>query len=98
MNEEASSRARARIHGKVQGVFFRASTEREARSLGLRGWVRNRSDGSVELEAEGPRAACEALIEYCRHGPPAARVDSLQLEWIDPTGGEQDFGTRWHGE
>ena len=96
--EETVSRVLARIHGKVQGVFFRASTERHARSLGLTGWVRNRADGTVELEAEGSRTACEALVEYCRQGPPAARVDSVQLEWIDPTGSEQDFVTRWHGE
>lgn len=98
MNEPALTRVHARIHGKVQGVFFRASTEQRARSLGLNGWVRNRADGTVELEAEGPRAACEALIEYCREGPQAARVDAVESRWIDPTGAEQEFLTHWVGE
>lgn len=89
---------RARIRGKVHGVFFRASTERRARSLDLAGWVRNRSDGSVELEAEGSREACEALLEYCRKGPPAARVASVEHRWIDPTGTDEGFRARWSVE
>lgn len=47
------------------------------------GWVRNLADGGVELCAEGPRADVEALLEWCRRGPPAARVDALEVEWID---------------
>jgi len=70
---------RARIHGRVQGVFFRAWTIDQARSLGVRGWVRNRSDGSVELEAFGEDKAVEALIDRCRTGPPGARVERIEL-------------------
>ena len=70
---------RARVHllvsGRVQGVAFRASAVDEARSLGLRGWVRNLPDGRVEAEAEGERARLLDLARWCERGPPAARVD-----------------------
>ncbi len=66
------------IEGRVQGVFFRDTTRREAIGLGLRGWVKNRFDGSVEVVAEGPRNAVENLVQWCHHGPPAARVTALQ--------------------
>ncbi len=65
------------IHGRVQGVNFRYSLALEAERLGLQGWVRNRSDGSVEAVARGPAAACEALARWARRGPPAARVDRV---------------------
>jgi acylphosphatase len=65
---------RLRIAGRVQGVGYRAWLEREARSRGLRGWVRNRRDGSVEALAQGSPAALDALTMWARHGPPAARV------------------------
>lgn len=88
-------RLQARIVGRVQGVFFRASTEREAKALGLRGWVRNCRDGSVELVAEGPRPACEELLEYCRKGPPAARVEAVEANWRPAAGELADFGVRY---
>ena len=56
---------RLRIRGRVQGVFYRDSTRREAQRLGLRGWVRNRSDGSVEVVALGPLERIAALIDWC---------------------------------
>jgi acylphosphatase len=86
-------RFRARVRGRVQGVFFRASTADEARRLGLAGWVRNEPDGAVALEAEGEEGALEALLAWCRVGPPAARVDDLAVEWIAPTG-EVGFAVR----
>ncbi len=72
-----SIRVRLRVRGRVQGVFYRASTQQRAAQLGVAGWVRNRSDGSVEIEAEGAPAAVEALVTWCRSGPSGARVDDL---------------------
>jgi acylphosphatase len=75
--------ARRRIHvivrGRVQGVFFRRTTVQEAERLGLAGWVKNRADGSVELEAEGSEEALEAFLAFCRRGPEHARVDDLAV-------------------
>lgn len=65
------------IRGRVQGVGFRAWTEVTALELGVGGWVRNRSDGSVEAVLAGPRDAVLRMIELCRHGPRGARVDSV---------------------
>ena len=64
----------ARVTGRVQGVAFRWYTEEQARSLGVTGWVRNEPDGSVLVHAEGDDDAVDALVEWCRHGPPSARV------------------------
>ena len=69
---------RVRIYGRVQGVWFRAWTKRGAEALGLNGWVRNRSDGSVEAVLAGEAAAVRAMIEQCRVGPPAARVERIE--------------------
>jgi acylphosphatase len=67
------------IMGRVQGVGFRASTVAAARALGLSGWVANRADDSVEIIAEGEDTAVAAFISWCHHGPPAARVDSVEV-------------------
>jgi acylphosphatase len=76
---------RVRVHvvlsGRVQGVAFRAYTVDEARRLGVHGWVRNLADGRVEAEAEGERAAVEALVAFCRRGPPAAKVERADVTW-----------------
>jgi len=72
------------IEGRVQGVWFRESTRREAVSLGVSGWVKNRLEGSVELVAEGDEAAIRNLVSWCSQGPPMARVDKVhenQEEW-----------------
>jgi acylphosphatase len=68
---------RVTAHGRVQGVWYRAWTVQNAQQLGLDGWVRNRRDGSVEALFAGPREAVEAMIQRCRKGPPAARVDTI---------------------
>lgn len=68
------------VRGHVQGVGFRWSLCREAERLGLAGWVRNRTDGSVEAVARGPEHAVAALLDWARRGPPAARVEALQDE------------------
>lgn len=79
-------RVRLRITGRVQGVYYRASTREQARALALTGWVRNRPDGSVEALAEGPRDALERLIAWCEQGPPAAHVTAVDATWTDATG------------
>jgi acylphosphatase len=67
------------VSGRVQGVFFRAWTKQQADALAVAGWVRNRDDGSVESHVEGEQAAVDSLIELLRGGPPAARVDGLDI-------------------
>ena len=70
---------RLRIHGRVQGVWYRAWTNEEARELGLDGWVRNRRDGTVEAVLAGAAADVERMIELCRGGPPLARVSGIDV-------------------
>jgi acylphosphatase len=74
------------VHGHVQGVFFRAKTQKVAEGLGLTGWVKNCSDGSVELHAEGNKAKLEELIAWCRRGPALASVSNIDLNWIETKG------------
>jgi acylphosphatase len=71
-------RIRLIIAGRVQGVWFRDSTRREASRLGVSGWVRNRPDGSVEVLAEGPADRVKQLVTWCHQGPPAAQVRHVQ--------------------
>ena len=68
-----------RVHGKVQGVFFRASTLREAVRLGLKGWVRNEPDGTVLIAAEGDPQSLDQLLAWCQHGPEFANV--RKVDW-----------------
>lgn len=70
-----------KIYGRVQGVFFRANTQKEAIRLGLLGEVRNTDDGCVEVVAEGERAKLEKLLFWCRKGPDGARVDNIDVAW-----------------
>jgi acylphosphatase len=72
-------RVRAVVSGRVQGVFYRDSCRAEAQRLGVRGWVRNRADRTVEVVAEGPRDRVEQLLTWCRQGPPRATVTGLTL-------------------
>jgi acylphosphatase len=77
--------ARVVVVGRVQGVCFRAATRETALYLGLRGWVRNRSDGTVEAWFEGERVAVEQMVAWCRRGPDVAHVARLELSWEEPT-------------
>lgn len=86
-------RRRVQIEGRVQGVFFRDSCARQARSLGVSGWVRNRSDGGVEAAFEGDPDAVERLVAWCHHGPPRAVVTAVRSEEEAP-GGEVWFRVR----
>ncbi len=80
-NPDGPIALRCRIRGRVQGVFFRASTARRARDLGLSGYVKNLPDGSVEAVFCGPRERCAQALEFVRVGPAAARVDAVDTEW-----------------
>jgi acylphosphatase len=68
-----------RIHGRVQGVWFRESMRAEAERLKVAGWVRNTPDGAVEAVVQGPAEAVEALIEWSHRGPPLARVERVEI-------------------
>ncbi len=92
---EVLSRARVRIRGKVQGVFFRASVADEASARGLAGWVSNLPDGSVDAVFQGQASAVDELVEWCRRGPPMARVEEINVEWEAPIPAETEFGLRW---
>jgi acylphosphatase len=87
--------AQKRIHivvrGRVQGVYFRAAAQREARRLGLTGWVKNRNDGSVEMVAEGDEDSIKELSSWANHGPSAARVDNVDTRWRGYTGEFYEF-------
>ena len=70
------------VHGRVQGVFYRAKTQKIAEGLGLTGWVKNCDDGSVEIHAEGNKEKLEELIAWCRRGPVLASVSNIDLNWV----------------
>lgn len=84
------TRARVRVGGRVQGVFFRVETRDRARSLGLVGWVRNCPDGSVEAVFEGDPERVESMVGWMRRGPSGASVEHVDVAWEEPAG-EQGF-------
>ena len=75
-----------KIHGKVQGVNYRASAQSKAQSLNLTGWTKNSLDGTVESQAEGTREKLEHFIDWCQKGSPAASVSSVEVNWVSPKG------------
>lgn len=87
----ADKRAHVIVRGFVQGVGYRAGAIRRARALGLRGWVRNKSDGSVELLAEGDEEALGEFLGWCRQGPWGASVTDLEVDWEEPQGNLRGF-------
>ncbi|MFN2608609.1 MAG: acylphosphatase [Acidimicrobiales bacterium] len=74
------------VSGRVQGVFFRDSCREQAAALGVAGWVRNTAEGTVEAWFEGPRAAVDRLVHWCRDGPRHADVDGVDVYEEDPAG------------
>lgn len=93
MSEKA--RAHLIVKGLVQGVFYRATTQETAQSIGITGWVRNLANGDVEVVAEGEKEQIEKLISWCRKGPPVARVSSVEVEWQEAKGEYSSFGMRY---
>ena len=83
---EDKVRVHAIITGIVQGVFFRLETQRAAEQHGVEGWVRNKRDGSVEAVFEGDRSSVDAVLDWCREGPPRAIVHDVVVDWEDYTG------------
>jgi acylphosphatase len=79
-------RRRAIVHGRVQGVFFRDTTRRQASARGLTGWVRNLPDGTVEAVFEGDPEAVGALLAFCREGPRGAHVERVEVSEQEPEG------------
>ena len=83
------------ISGRVQGVFYRASTRDTALRLGLKGWVRNLPDGTVEAVFEGPLVDLQNAVEWCREGPTGAAVRHVEENWGDYQGEFSDFDIRY---
>lgn len=79
------------VEGRVQGVFFRDFTRRQAYRFGIKGWVRNLMDGSVEIMAEGEEENLKSFLEEVKKGPPLAVVEKLDIEWMDFKGEFNDF-------
>ncbi|MCJ7560187.1 acylphosphatase [Candidatus Bathyarchaeota archaeon] len=89
------ARAHVFVSGRVQGVFFRSRTKQRADSLGVKGWVRNLPDGSVEAVFEGEEEAVNALIDFCRRGPRGARVSNVDLVWENYQGEFSKFEIKY---
>jgi acylphosphatase len=84
------------IHGWVQGVFFRAFTRDEARSLGLFGWVSNRRDGTVEAYFEGDKVKVDQMVNWCHQGSPASRVERVEVTYGPYSGNFDAFQIRYN--
>ncbi len=90
-----TSRAHVYVQGKVQGVFFRASTRDKARCLGVHGWVKNCDDGSVEAVFEGESAAVDKMVAWCRKGPGGAFVKHVDVCWEECLGEFDGFSVQY---
>lgn len=89
-----TARVEAIVHGRVQGVNYRAFAAREARDRGLLGWVKNEPDGTVRLVAEGPKPQIERLLDALHVGPPLARVQRIEETWTPPEDRHGGFEVR----
>ncbi len=83
------------LSGRVQGVLFRSRTKHEADIVGVKGWICNRNDDRVEAVFEGEEAAVKKMIEFCKHGPPGAKVVKINITWEDYTGEFSGFEIRY---
>jgi len=92
---EEKARAHLVVRGRVQGVCFRAETQRAARTFGVSGWVRNKRDGTVEAIVEGAKKDVISLINWCNTGPPISRVEKVDVSWQDFNDEFSEFGVRY---
>ena len=88
-------RAHVFVAGRVQGVFYRAETRYEARKHNVNGWIRNLPDNRVEAVFEGEEEDVKQLVEFCKRGPPSARVSSIEVSWEAYSGGFASFEMRY---
>lgn len=93
-NDDSTLRARVRISGRVQGVFFRDSARVNAERLDLAGWIENLPDGRVEALFEGPSQNVREMVEWCEQGPPQASVKSVDTDYEEAGGDLQGFEVR----
>lgn len=94
-NKTPQARVHATVYGRVQGVNFRYYTTRTARRLGLKGWVANRRDGTVETVAEGKRSDLEEFVDFLHRGSPAASVEDVDAKWTEPSRELDGFRVRY---
>ncbi len=94
--EEQRVRAHVFVGGRVQGVFFRATTYDMASTLGLAGWVRNCRDSRLEAVFEGNRSDVEEMVKWCHKGPPGAIVGKVDLDWEEPRGETGTFSIKYY--
>jgi acylphosphatase len=83
---DSPTRTRVVVHGLVQGVFFRETVRRQAKSAGVAGWIQNNPDGTVEAVLEGERDAVERVVATCRRGPRGARIERVEVTEEEPQG------------
>jgi len=88
-------KAQVLVEGRVQGVFYRGSTCREAQSLNIKGWVTNCVNGNVEAVFEGAETNVNKMIEWCKRGPSAAIVKNVKVDWKEPEGSFSDFSVKY---
>ena len=94
-DQQKKTRARVIVSGKVQGVFFRAETERAARQRDLPGWVKNRPDKTVEAEFEGDKDKVDSMINWLRAGSPLSHVEEVKITWKNYKGDFRKFDIRY---
>lgn len=94
MQQDDRTRARVRVSGRVQGVFFRDSTREKAEELGLSGYVTNTPDGDVEALFEGPSEGVEEMVRWCEQGPPNASVENVDVDHEPAQGDLKGFEVR----
>tara|TARA_Y100000031_G_C8062345_1_gene311224 strand:+ start:266 stop:574 length:309 start_codon:yes stop_codon:yes gene_type:complete len=96
-SEQSKARFHAIVTGRVQGVCFRAYTRDYAREHRINGYVKNRSDGAVEVDAEGNRILLDQFIQWLHEGPPSARVEAVSVEWLSESENFSGFSVRFNG-